>query len=181
MNQKSKKETDYENISVIIAARNEAENIPGLIRSLKDLDYSEKLFEIIIVDDNSNDGTLNMLNNYSKSLNNLSVFSLKNDLASGKRNALSFGISKARYENIMITDADCRPEINWLKSYSESFSDDFNFLFGVAPFYQHKDIVNRISCFENLRNSILSFSLALVGSPYSAAARNFGFTKTAFE
>ena len=181
MNQKSKKETDYVNISVIIAARNEAENIPDLIKSLKDLDYPEKLFEIIIVDDNSNDGTLDMLNNYSNSSNNLSVFSLEKDLASGKRNALSIGISKSKYKNIMITDADCRPEKNWLKSYSEFFSNDFNFLFGVASFYQHKDIVNKISCFENLRNSILSFSMALIGLPYSAAARSFGFTKTAFD
>ena len=181
MNQKSKKETDYVNISVIIAARNEAENIPDLIKSLKDLDYPEKLFEIIIVDDNSNDGTLDLLYNYSNSVNNLSVFSLEKDLASGKRNALSLGISKSKYKNIMITDADCRPEKDWLKSCSEVFSDGFNFLFGVAPFFQHKNLVNKISCFENLRNSILSFSMELIGLPYSAAARNFGFNKTVFE
>ena len=54
-------------------------------------------------------------------------------------------------------------------------------LFGIAPFYQKKNLVNKISCFENLRSSVLSFSMASIGLPYTAAARNFGFSKNAFE
>ncbi len=53
--------------------------------------------------------------------------------------------------------------------------------FGVAPFYQREYLVNKISCFENLRGTLLSFSMASFGLPYTAAARNFGFTKNAFE
>jgi len=54
-------------------------------------------------------------------------------------------------------------------------------LFGFAPFYQRENLVNKISCFENLRGNLLSFSVASYGLPYTAAARNFGFTKNAFE
>ena len=100
---------------------------------------------------------------------------------SGKREALSFGISKSKYPFILITDADCQPEKNWLKSYSNKFGQGYEMLFGIAPFYQHKNLVNKVSCFENLRSSILSFSMASVGLPYTAAARNFGFSKNAFE
>ena len=54
-------------------------------------------------------------------------------------------------------------------------------LFGIAPFYQNKTLINRIACFDNLRNSLLSLSMSSLGLPYTAAARNFGFTKKAFE
>ena len=54
-------------------------------------------------------------------------------------------------------------------------------LFGLAPFQQNRGLVNAISCFENLRSSILTFSFARLNLPYSAAARNFGFTISAFK
>ena len=181
MDEECKNETYYVNISVIIAAKNEVENIPDLIRHLKNIDYPEELFEVIIVDDNSVDDTLNLLNSFSESLKNLSIFKMNHTLAAGKRDALSFGISKSKFEKILITDADCRPESDWLKAYSKKFQEGFDLLFGIAPFYQHKNLINNISCFENLRNSILSFSMAYLSLPYSAAARNFGFTKKAFE
>ncbi|MDH3269513.1 MAG: glycosyltransferase, partial [Ignavibacteria bacterium] len=99
---------------------------------------------------------------------------------SGKREALSLGIQNSKYPYILITDADCRPGKNWLKSYSRKFEQGYEMLFGIAPFYQYKSLVNRVSCFENLRSSILSFSMASFGLPYSAAARNFGFSKSTF-
>ena len=175
----SKNESDYVNISIVIAARNEAENIPNLINHLKNISYPGQMFEVIIVDDNSIDETKNLLLNFTKTLNNFFIFAL-NDV-SGKRNALSMGISRAKYEYILITDADCIPDSGWLKAYSKKFKEGYNLLFGIAPYNQHKKIVNKISCFENLRNSILSFSMALIGIPYTAAARNFGFAKNAFE
>ncbi len=81
----------------------------------------------------------------------------------------------------MITDADCRPESGWMMKASEKFSDGFDLIFGIAPFYEFNSPVNKISCFENLKNSILSFGLAGKGIYYSAAARNFGFRRDSFE
>jgi len=81
----------------------------------------------------------------------------------------------------LITDADCFPERDWLKACSNKFARDYDLIFGVAPFYQHKNLVNRVSCFENLRNAILSFSMASINLSYTAAARNFGFTKKLFD
>jgi len=106
---------------------------------------------------------------------------LKTSGMSGKREALSFGIKNSKYPHILITDADCRHESNWLQAYSNKFNQGFEMVFGIAPFYQKKKLVNKISCFENLRSSLLSFSMASFGLPYTAAARNFGFTKNAFE
>ena len=181
MNAAGKKENNQVNISTIIAAKNETENIDGLIESLKKLDCPAELFEVIVVDDNSVDDSLEKLISKSASINNFSFYDLKSIGKAGKREALTLGINNSKHPFILITDADCRPQRNWLKAYSKKFSLGYDMLFGIAPFYQHDRLVNKIACFENLRSSLLSFSMACLELPYTAAARNFGFTKKAFE
>ena len=181
LNNSSNKESHEVNISIVIAAKNETENINGLIDHLRNLNYSPEMYEVILVDDCSTDDTLSKMKEQTESLNNFSVISTKASGISSKREALSLGISNSKYPYILITDADCQPEKNWLKSYSKKFGQGYDMLFGIAPFYQHKTSVNRVSCFENLRSSVLSFSMASIGFPYTAAARNFGFSKSAFK
>jgi biofilm PGA synthesis N-glycosyltransferase PgaC len=169
------------NISVIISVKNEQGKIKKLVDTLNNLIYPKKNFEIIIIDDNSSDSTLEELIKNTEGFQNFSIKELKPEGLSGKRNALTFGIQNSQYPYLLITDADCHPQKYWLQAYSEKFKAGYDVLFGIAPFYKEKHLVNRISCFENLRNSLLSFSMALFGFPYTAAARNFGFTKKAFE
>ncbi|NWG28158.1 MAG: glycosyltransferase [Ignavibacteriaceae bacterium] len=181
LNGSGKNENNPVNISIIIAAKNEAENIDRLIDSMKSLSYPVELFEVIIVDDNSSDETFKKLKTKTESLKNFSVLELRSIGKRGKRDALNFGISKSNYPYILITDADCTPQKKWLECFSKKFQQDYDLLFGIAPFYQRNNFVNKIACFENLRISILSFSMAFLGLPYTAAARNFGFSKKAFE
>ena len=181
LNNGSKSAINEVNISIVIAAKNETKNINKLIYHLRNLDYSPEMYEVILVDDSSTDDTLSKMKGKTESFNNFSILSTKTQGASGKREALSLGIQNSKYPYILITDADCRPEINWLKSYAKKFTQGYAMLFGMAPFYQKKNLVNKISCFENLRSSVLSFSMASIGLPYTAAARNFGFSKNAFE
>ena len=98
----------------------------------------------------------------------------------GKRGALDFGIQLAKHQYILITDADCIPEKEWLKEMENKFLSGCDFVFGAAPFIQRKNLVNKISCFENFNNSIFAFSAAQMGLPYTASARSFGFRKDAF-
>jgi cellulose synthase/poly-beta-1,6-N-acetylglucosamine synthase-like glycosyltransferase len=181
LNGSGKNENNPVNISIIIAARNETENIDRLIDSMKSLSYPVELFEVIIVDDNSSDETFNKLKTKTESIKNFSVLELRSIGKTGKREALNFGFSKSNYPYILITDADCTPQKKWLECFSKKFQWDYDLLFGIAPFYQRNNFVNKIACFENLRGSILSFSMAFLGLPYTAAARNFGFSKKAFE
>ena len=181
MNAAGKNENNQVNISIIVAAKNEAENIDGLIESFIKLDCPTELFEVIVVDDNSFDDTLEKLISNSSSINNFSFYNLKSLGKAGKREALTLGIRNSKYPYILITDADCRPGTKWLKAYSKKFSFGYDMLYGIAPFYQREKLVSKIACFENLRGSFLSFSMTSLGLPYTAAARNFGFTKNAFE
>ncbi len=168
-------------ISIIVAARNESKNIASLINSLKKLNYPNNDFEVILVDDHSSDGTFEKAKQSLIGTNNFAIYQNENDSSQAKKGALAFGVSKAKFPYLMITDADCKPEAGWLKSFSEKFLQGFDFVSGVAPFNTNKSLINNLAVFENLRASLLTFSLANLGYPYSAASRSFGFSKKAFE
>ncbi len=167
-------------ISVVIAAKNEANNISNVITSLQKQKYSLDNFEIIIVDDNSKDSTFAIAKSFSTDHNNIKVIKAENKIYEGKRGALQIGIDKSEFDYILITDADCIANKNLIKSYSNRFNENFDFLFGVSPIIQENSFTNKIACFDNLWVHILTFSLANIGLPYSAAARSFGFSKLSF-
>lgn len=169
------------NISVVISAKNEKQNISNLIKSLDNQIYDKSLFEVIIIDDNSSDDTFKLTNELIKEKENFSIIRAQQKPFPGKKGALTIGIEKAKNDFIMITDADCVPEKSWLKTYSGIFSKGNDFVFGAAPFIKENSFVNSLSCFENIRIHILTFTMAIIGIPYSAAARNFGFKKSSFE
>jgi cellulose synthase/poly-beta-1,6-N-acetylglucosamine synthase-like glycosyltransferase len=168
-------------ISIVVAAKNEAENISQLIAALDSQNYDASKYEVIIVDDDSTDDTFNIVTNLILDKKNFSIVKAENKIYYGKKGALDIGIKKTKYPYILITDADSIPEKDWIKSFAEKFSEGNDFLFGIAPYLESKSITNLITRFENLRAHILTFSLANIGLPYSAAARSFGFSKDAFQ
>lgn len=167
--------------SVIVAAKNEEENIPNLISALKQQSYDSKLFEVIIVDDNSTDNTFDVAKSATTNSTGFKVIKAYDKTYDAKKGALDIGIKYSSNPYIVITDADCLPSANWLKAMAKSFNSGNDFVFGIAPFFQTNSIINKISSFENLRSQIIMFALAKLGFPYSASARSFGFTKSAFE
>ena len=168
-------------ISVIISIKNEKDKIKDLVDNLNNLIYPQSKYEVIIVNDNSTDETFEELKLQTAEFNNFSVIDLKPTGLRGKREALSLGIQHSKYPYILITDADCKQQKGWLQAYSRKFESGYDMLFGIAPFYQNESLINKVTCVENLRAGLLSFSMAKLGLPYTSAARNFGFTKKAFE
>ncbi|MBK8946568.1 MAG: glycosyltransferase [Ignavibacteriae bacterium] len=167
-------------ISIVVSAKNEENNIVSLIQHLTNQNYQKKNYEVIIIDDNSNDSTFIKAINVINDLNNFRICEAENKKYEGKRGALQIGIEKSNFPYILITDADCEPSKNWIKSFSNKFHEEYDFIFGKAPLIQTKSLVNRISCFDNLWAHILTFSFANIGFPYSAASRSFGFKKDSF-
>lgn len=167
-------------ISIIIAGKNEEKNLPGLIESLKNINYPVNQFEIVFVDDNSSDNTLTVALEKLNELPNLRVIPAKDKIYPGKKGALALGIKESQYDFLLITDADCIVGKNWLIGYEKKFNEGYDFLFGNAPFIKKPGLVNTISSFENLRTFFLYKTALKLNLPYSAAARNFGFRKSAF-
>jgi cellulose synthase/poly-beta-1,6-N-acetylglucosamine synthase-like glycosyltransferase len=176
-------DSDVNNItkfSIIVAARNEADNIPVLISALKKINYPGENYEVIIVDDDSADNTFENAKDQCSDITNISVVRATDKIYSGKRGVLEYGISLAKHPNILITDADCIPEENWLKELSQINNGNCDFYFGIAPFIQRENVANKISCYENFVNSLLAVSALKLNLPYTASARNFGFKKEAY-
>ena len=173
-------ETSSLKISVVIAAKNETTNISNLISSLSNQSYSKDNFEVVIVDDNSTDNTFTVVKETIKEFDNFRVIKAENKLFKGKRGALDIGIKATTNPYILITDADCEPEKEWINSFAYGFRNKNDFLFGIAPYSATNSITNLIARFENLRANIIVFAFAKLGIPYSASARSFGFSKDAF-
>ena len=168
-------------LSIIIAAKNEETNINSLVDSIEQLDYPKKNFEVIFVDDNSNDKTVELIQSRISDKNNFNLIRAINKEIDGKKGALSIGISNAIHNFILITDADCKPGSKWLKAMAGCLDYGYDFVFGVAPIESGAKLVEKLSAFENLRNTFLSISAVGLNMPYSAAARSFAFRKKSFE
>jgi cellulose synthase/poly-beta-1,6-N-acetylglucosamine synthase-like glycosyltransferase len=104
-------------ISVIVACRNEAKNIPVLLQALKQQDYPAHLFEVLIIDDNSEDNTGIIAAGSAGSIN-LRV--IRNQ-GSGKKAAIKAGIEAASGNYILTTDADCLPGKEWIRTVADKF------------------------------------------------------------
>lgn len=175
------KSDNQNKISIVIAAKDEEYNLAVLIDSISKLDYRKENFEVIIADDESTDSTYQTAVELTSSLENFHVYKVLDKAMPAKKGALTFGISRTSYPFILITDADCQVPVEWLKVYSSKFDEGSDFIFGPAPFQAENLFANKAARFENLRSSILMFAAARMKLPYSAAARNFGFRRSAFE
>jgi cellulose synthase/poly-beta-1,6-N-acetylglucosamine synthase-like glycosyltransferase len=163
--------------SVVIPFRNEAENIPGLLESLSALEYPRDMFEVILVDDESDD-------HYEIPAHNLNLRVLPNlrRSTSPKKDALKTAISVARYDWIVSTDADCRVGTKWLTTL-DSFikSKSVVMVAGAVRFDQEDHFLNH---FQQL--DLLSLQGATIGSfglgrPLMCNAANFAYTKSLFQ
>jgi cellulose synthase/poly-beta-1,6-N-acetylglucosamine synthase-like glycosyltransferase len=168
-------------LSIVIAAKNEEKNINSLIDSLEKLNYPNENFEIIIVDDNSTDKTAELIESRITNKNNFVLIKADKKEMEGKKGALSIGIKNVKNNFIVITDADCKPETNWLAAMAGGLDYGYDFVFGVAPIKTGGKIVEKLSAFENLQNTYLTIAAVGLNIPYSAAARSFAFRKTSFE
>lgn len=167
-------------ISIVAAARNESSSVKRFVGAIKKIEYPESKFELIISDDNSSDDTYKVAERELKGQANFKLSGIVKSSDKGKRDALLNGIRMSSFPFVAVTDADCSPSPGWLKCCSGWFEQGYDLIFGPAPFYMENNIVNHLSCMENLKNQFLSFSLATLGFPYTAAARNMGFSKEAF-
>ena len=168
-------------LSVIVCAYNELENLKLLVPLL--LSQNHQNFEVIIVDDRSDDGTDEFLLESSKRHPRLRVVTVTNTPShiNGKKFALTLGIKAARNEWVVLTDADCRPATNaWLKSMAGSFHDDKSIVIGFSPYERGSGFLNSFIRFEAVLTMIQYAGLALAGRPYMGVGRNLAYRKSLF-
>ncbi len=169
-----------QNISVIICARNEAENLKKNLPRILNQNY--RSYEIIVINDGSTDQTPNVLLDFhieSSTLRRLDVFD--KPAGSGKKYALAKGIEAAGYEVLLLTDADCQPATNnWIDGMQKHIRGPVEIVLGYAPYYKKKGFLNLFIRHETVYTAIQYLSFALIGQPYMGVGRNLAYKKKLF-
>lgn len=181
---KPKNHTDDKNlpnVSVVVAARNEEENIERCVKSIVEVDYPKDKLEIIVANDGSTDRTAEIVQNLQKDNPNLKLLNIETSINNlkGKANALAQAIDKANGEFIFMTDADCVVPKNWIKGMLRYFDDKTGVASGIT-------IIESGKIFYGMQSLDWAFLLgvaAAVGKlfkPVACIGNNMAFRKKAY-
>lgn len=102
-------------VSLLIAARNEENNIKTLLQTINNQTFNKELYEVIIVDDNSEDKTREIIKDYIEKNKDINIRLLVSE-GSGKKAAISQALHNANNELVIVTDADCELKETWIES-----------------------------------------------------------------
>lgn len=168
-------------VSVIICAHDEEQNLRELIPILLEQDHPK--YEVIIVNDRSNDDTYDFLREESLKDPRLRMVNVDHlpTHADGKKYGITLAVKAAKYDIVLFTDADCRPHTkSWISSVSKNFATNTRFVLGYSPYLTKPGFLNLFIRFETLFTAMQYISFALLKFPYMGVGRNLGYRKSLF-
>ncbi len=166
------------NISVIVPMRNEECSIGTLMESISKFDYPRGNFEVIVVNDQSTDSSPDIVKDWSTRMGNLELVNLTAIEAGGKKQALTKGVLSARYDLVVLTDADCTVPSTWLISIAGAHAAT-GFAMAVGPVFTkgHGGIFNRMQALEHASLTACSLGACGAGIPIMASGANLAFNR----
>jgi cellulose synthase/poly-beta-1,6-N-acetylglucosamine synthase-like glycosyltransferase len=171
-----------ENISIIIPFRNESVNILKSLYSIEKQEYPKDKFEVIYVDDFSDDDSRAVLCNAEKSFN-VRVLSVPDEYSKyqHKKRAIRYGIENATGSIIVTTDADCVHGTNWLRTLTGEFDDGTGFVSGPVEFIEESTLFNRMQKIEFAGLVLTGAGLIGIEEPIICNAANIAYRRKAFD
>jgi glycosyltransferase involved in cell wall biosynthesis len=166
------------NITLIIAFRDEASQIPKLLESLSKLNLLEG-DEIYLVDDHSSDGGISSEYNLRSEIQ---VLESPTNQTGSKKNALSIGIHHAKNEWILTSDADCTFNPELLNTWRKQLRASANMFIG--PVFSIDDNCSSTSLFHHAENAclqIIALASASHKQPLICSGANLLFRKSIWE
>lgn len=166
---------NLEPVSIIICAKNERENLLEYLPLYLNQNYPE--FEVIVVNDNSIDDTEDVLKAFALQFKHLKIVNVPdNDRFFGsKKFALTLGIKAAKYDRVLLSDADCKPNSeNWAR-YMNSYQKGKKIILGVGQHEKQKGLLNKLIRFETFYTALQYLSFALGKAPYMGVGRNLAY------
>ena len=172
-----------EPVSVIICAKNEAQNLFENLPFFINQNYPN--FELVLINDRSSDNTLEVIKQFKIDFpEQIKIVDVaENEQFWGsKKYALTLGIKAASHEHLLFSDADCKPlSENWVSEMVLNFDTKHHIVLGYSPYKKLKNsLLNKLIRYETLLTAIQYFSYAKIGLPYMGVGRNLAYTKTAF-
>ncbi len=167
-------------VTIIIAARNEYDNLLANLPMVLEQDYPE--YEVIVVNDGSWDDSASVLLSYKERFAHLRIVNRPENERSlgGKKLAVTLGIKAAKYDRLLLTDADCRPKSKkWIAHMMQSGEDD-QIILGYSPYTRSPGLLNWLIRFDSMLNAVNYFGFALARMPYMGVGRNLSYPKEKF-
>lgn len=169
-------------VSVVVCARNEGDNLQNYLHALLCQDYPT--FEVIVVNDASEDNTQLVLEHYTQYFRNLHLTFVPADamVRSSKKLALTLAAKAAHYDYLLLTDADCRPESpHWITEMMKGFcTPETEIVIGYGAYFSELRRVNRLIQFDTIFNAMQYLGMAMSGHPYMGVGRNLAYKKETF-
>lgn len=177
-----KEKSQQHPVSVVVCARDEAANLARNLPGLLVQSYSST-HEIIVVNHNSQDDTRYLLEEFKKTFKGLHIVNLEQEAKGipGKKYPLSIGIKEAKYEIVLLTDADCVPATeNWIYAMQHAYDEGAEVVLGYGSYHKHPGLLNKLIRFETFHSALQYLSYALAGLPYMGVGRNLSYKKELF-
>lgn len=168
-------------VSVVICAKNEAGNLSDNLPLILEQDYPE--FEVVVVDDCSEDNTQEILREFSLKYQNLKFTTIKKDakFQHSKKLAVTIGIKAASHEILLHTDADCNPVSNkWIRNIAENYKKGIEIVLGYGGYTTSPGLLNKLIRYEAVFTAMQYMGLAEKRIPYMGVGRNLSYRKSLF-
>ena len=168
-------------VSIVMVAKNDAHFLIKTLPELLNQDYPQ--FEVVVVNDNSNDETPQLVKDFQYRYKNLKLVDLESSVTNikGKKFPLSLGIKAATYEHVLLTDADCLPATNqWVKLMARHFNETTNIVLGFNSIRKKIGFLNAFIRYDKMHQAIQYFSYCLAKIPYMGVGQNLAYTKSIF-
>ena len=168
-------------VSVVICAKNEYHNLKDNLPIILEQEYPD--FEVIVVNDVSDDETYYLLKVLSDKYPHLKIVNFVDNVNffSGKKFPLTIGIKSAKNDIILLTDADCKPHsMKWIEQMQEQFHSGSEIVLGYGKYKEEPGFLNKIIRFDTLQIAIQYLSMALAGNAYMGVGRNLAYRKNLF-
>jgi glycosyltransferase involved in cell wall biosynthesis len=168
-------------VSVIICARNEVENLNNFLPSVLEQDYPD--YEVIVVNDCSEDDSYDVLGKYLKLYPHLKISNVNKDpkFTHNKKFAQFIGIKASNNDILLFTDADCQPESGkWIEGMVSHFSPQTDFVLGYGGYLKEKGLLNKYIRYDSMIIAMQYLGMAIRGIPYMGVGRNLAYRKRLF-
>ncbi len=166
-------------VSVLIAARNEGKNIEKLLQSLYNQTFDKENFEVIIVDDHSDDDTFGISESFKVSHPEMSLKLIK-ATGSGKKQAISQALHAADNEVVIVTDADCELPAKWIeKMLAFYIAKDLKMLLGPVLLSPADTLFEKLQVLEHMSLIASTAGSAAIGMPVMCNGANMMYDRKA--
>lgn len=167
--------------SVLIPFRNEENSLDTLLKSIQNLEYNSDNLEILLIDDESTDNSVNIIKRWQNKIPNIKILNNQRVSYSPKKDAIQVGIKASKFDFIITTDADCVFPKNWLFAYNTIIHQKQSlFVAGPIALKINKNFVEQYQKHDSL--SLIGVTMGSFGiqQPMMCNAANMGFDKKAY-